>query len=243
MLAESSPKHWGQRTDAMPFINCQSASQTSNRDAYRETFIRHVHRLLQLGYESVVPTRFTDAEEDEITGELCKRMKQLTEEEPSENWMARYAVHDQDPVNKVLDEKTGKMRRGKRRPKLDIRLVNKGRVPNTRFCVEAKRLYRGDSAKAYVKDEGMGAFIGEYYAKGDDGAGMLGYIQTDSIVNWVSKLKAKLSEELNLQKYSGGEIWQLMHFRQGPLHTYRSLHKRPKSGLALEVYHTFFVFC
>jgi len=60
----------------MSSTNNQSGSGTSNRDAYRGSFLRHVHCLLQLGYESLVPTAFTNAEEDDITGEICKRMTQ-----------------------------------------------------------------------------------------------------------------------------------------------------------------------
>ena len=40
-------------TELMPSSPPQPPGQTSNRDAYRETFLRHVHCLLQLGYDNV----------------------------------------------------------------------------------------------------------------------------------------------------------------------------------------------
>ncbi|HWX22455.1 MAG TPA: hypothetical protein VN578_21345 [Candidatus Binatia bacterium] len=227
----------------MASANIQLSGQSSNRDAYRATFLRHVHRLLQLGYESLIPTAYTKAEEDDITGELCKRMKVLTEEQPSEQWMSRYSVHDQDPVNDVVNPETGKVRRGKRRPKLDIRLVGKARVPNTRFCIEAKRLYRSGSITEYTDEEGLGAFVAEYYAKYDDAAGMLGYVQSDSIAHWVEKLENSLAEEASLEKGSRGEIWNLSSFPKGPPSTYLSFHHRTKSGRKLGVFHAFFLFC
>ena len=227
----------------MPSRDTHAADHSSNRDAYRATFLGHVHRLLQLGYESLIPTAFTNAEEDDITGELCKHMKILTEEQPTERWMSQYSVHDQDPVNDEVNPGTGKVRRGKRRPKLDIRLVGKSRVPNTRFCIEAKRLYRSGSLKEYTDDEGLGAFVAEYYAKGDDAAGMLGYVQSGSVAEWLGKLETGLAQQISLEKGSQGEVWKLSRFPKGPPNTYLSFHRRSAAARRLDVFHVFFSFC
>jgi hypothetical protein len=223
--------------------NAPEVNRSTNRDAYRATFLRHVHRLLQLGYESMTPTAFTNAEEDDITGEICKRMKMLTEEQPTERWMSLYSVHDQDPVNDKAHSDTGKVRRGKRRPRLDVRLVSKARMPNAQLCTEAKRLYRSDSAQAYLDDQGLGAFVEEYYAEKDDAVGMLGYVQSGVMSEWIEKLQKKLLEGTHLQKDAVGDTWRLARFRNGPLFTYVSIHYRRKSGRSLEVFHTFFMFC
>lgn len=222
----------------MSLTRNKSSGQTSNRDVYRRTFLRHVHRLLQLGYESLVPTDFTHAEEDDITGKICERMKELTEEKPTEKWMERYSIHDQDPVNKIVDEKTGKIRKGKRRPKLDIRLVSKTRVPNTQFCVEAKRLYCSNSISEYMDDEGLGAFLGDYYAKNDDAAGMLGYVQTDCVADWLVKVQKKLSQNSSVLN-----AWSLSQFQGGPPHTYLTVHRRKSNQRKIEIFHTFFALC
>jgi hypothetical protein len=213
------------------------SGQTANRDIYRRTFLRHVHRLLQLGYESLIPTEFTHAEEDDITGKICERMKELTEVSPTEKWMARYSIHDQDPVNKVTAAQTGKERRGKRRPKLDIRLVCKSRVPNTQFCVEAKRLYCSNSVSEYMDDEGLGAFMGDYYAKDDDAAGMLGYVQTDCVDGWLAKVQKKLSQDSTVVT-----AWGSSKFHGGPPHTYLTVHRRANGDRKIEIFHVFFVF-
>lgn len=222
----------------------QSANGTANRDAFRKSFLLHVHRLLQLGYESLVPEKFADAEEDTITGEICKRMEQLTEETPTEKWMAHFSVHDQKQVNDKLDGngKTGKVRQGKHRPRLDIRLLNQSLIPKPGFCVEAKRLYRSDSVAEYMDDEGVGAFVGGYYAERDDCAGMLGYVQKDSVAEWLPRLEKKLSANTSLQRTQAGQTWQLHAFRRGPVHTYRSLHRRANGAPAMEIFHSLFAF-
>ncbi len=210
--------------------------RTANGPDYRRVFLQHVHCLLQLGYQALPPQNFTTAEEDDITGEICKRMKELTEEKPTEKWMARYSIHDQDPVNDV--KKGKKVRRGKRRPKLDIRLVSKSRIPNTQFCVEAKRLCSSNSMSKYLNDEGLGAFIGCYYAKNDDAAGMLGYVQTKSMAKWLAKVQNKLSNDSSVVT-----AWSLSQFKGGPSETYSTAHSRKGGGSRIEIFHTFLNFC
>jgi hypothetical protein len=215
---------------------------SANRDVYRQAFLGHVHRLLQLGYESLSPATLSTAEEDDITGLLCCRMKQLTEVEPTEHWMTYFSVHDQDPVNDVLDTGREEFRRGKRRPRLDIRLVSKTRIPNTRFCVEAKRLYRSDSLKEYLDREGLEAFVEEYYAKDDDAAGMLGYVQSGGLGDWIAKVQIKLAESVSLRKTAKSETWVSVTFADGPTNTYLSRHYRTKSKSEIDLLHTFFAF-
>jgi hypothetical protein len=217
--------------------------QSSNRDLYREAFLGHVHRLLQLGYEALDPSSFAQSEEDDISGELRRKMQHLTEDAPTEEWMRFFAVHEQDPVNDTLDEATQQPRQGKSRPKVDFRLVAKGSNPNPRFCVEAKRLHRSDSLSKYVDDEGLGAFISEYYAAGDDAAGMLGYVQSDTVAAWLLKLTNQLAREETGLPFAGGLRLIKSRFRNGPLHTYRTRHRRRKTGREIDVFHTFFVFC
>jgi hypothetical protein len=225
----------------IPFRSDQPSGQTTNRDIYRASFLQHVHRLLQASYEAMTSAAFTHAEEDDITGDLCKHMKHLTEEQPTERWMVYFSVHDQDPVNNMNNE-TGELRRGKRRPKLDIRLVSKAQVPNIRFCIEAKRLYRSGSLKEYTGDGGLDAFIEEYYAERDDAVGMLAYVQSASTAAWLAKVEKSLSKKSSLERGSRGEVWLLSRFPKGPADTYLSLHRRGKSGRKLSVFHSFFVF-
>lgn len=219
----------------------QTRGQSENRADYQAAFLQRVHRLLQLAYESLKPADYQKAEEDDITGDLCKRMKHLTEIEPTEKWMSRFSIHDQDPSNDVPAAKTGKPRKGKRRPKIDVRLVCKHRVPNRGYCVEAKRFYNSNSVSEYVNDEGVGAFICGDYAKDDDLGGMIGYIQTDSLQKWLPKIEAKLGAHKSLKRNQDGKAWQTTSFKHGPRVCFKSVHRRD-SGREITLIHVMFQF-
>lgn len=216
--------------------------QTANRDEYRQRFLGHAHQLLQLGYTSLRPAAFSASEEDDITGELCRHMQALTEDVPTKAWMRLYAVDDQKPVHGVVDPTTGKVKLGKRRPKLDIRFVCKGRMPNPRFCIEAKRLYRSDSVAAYMDDEGLGAFVAGYYAADDDAGGMLGYIQCDTAKRWISELERKVAKEPSVVPPNKTAPWLQHTFKGGPMIGYLSRHNRLVGG-PISIYHSLLVFC
>ncbi|MEO5961165.1 MAG: hypothetical protein ABIR80_18820 [Opitutaceae bacterium] len=219
------------------------SGHTSNRDDYRKSFLRHVHCLIQLGYSSLIPTAFSTSEEDDITGELCRHMQILTEETLPEPWMHLYSVHDQSPVHGAIDTHNGPVKRGKRRPKLDIRFVSKCALPNPHFCVEAKRLYRSGSVSSYVNDEGLGAFVAGYYAKEDDAGGMLGYVQTESVIHWQAKLEARLDSEASALTIAAGRKFAAHRFEAGPAHTFMSRHSRTAAAQPIDIFHTLLAFC
>jgi len=72
---------------------------------------------------------------------------------------------------------------------------------------------------------------------------MLGYVQADSVAEWVGKIQNKLSTQPNLEKLHTGAIWQSHVFKGGPKHTYKSLHKRQNDAVTLQAFHTLLVFC
>lgn len=151
--------------------------------------------------------------------------------------MARFSIHDQDPSNDVISEKTGLSRKGKRRPKIDVRIVCKHQIPNRGYCIEAKRLYRSDSVSEYVNDEGVGAFIWGDYAKDDDFGGMLGYIQKGDIADWVPKIDTKLGTVSS----TTSKRLHSVQFKKGPENCYASTHLRD-SGREIELVHVMFRF-
>lgn len=215
----------------------QSRGRSDNRADYQAAFLQRVHQMLQLAYESLTPAVYAHAEEDDITGDLCKHMKHLTEVAPTERWMVRFSIHDQDPSNDVPSSKTGLRRKGKRRPKIDIRIVCKHQSPNRSYCIEAKRLYRRDSVGKYLDDEGLGAFMLGEYAKDDDHAGMVGYVQTGDVRGWISKLGSRAE----LAQGSNGEKWRETKFVRGPQHCYSSIHLRD-SGRQIVIFHVLLPF-
>jgi hypothetical protein len=219
-----------------------SSSSSGNRADYRKAFLGHVHQLLRAGYAALTPSDFTNAEEDDITGELCKHMTYLTEVAPTSRWMARYSIHDQHPVNDVKNEKDGTARRGKRRPRLDIRIVQQTRFPKVSFSIEAKRLYRSDSTADYMDDEGLNAFVQEYYAKDDDACGMLGYVQRATMRDWAAKLEARLAKEPSVIRSVSSAPWCETATETAGVSTYLSRHKRPGTGRPLDIHHMLLLF-
>ncbi len=214
---------------------------SGNRADYQAAFLQRVHRLLQLAYESLTPADYETSEEDDITGDLCRHMNFLTEVAPAERWMARFAVKDQDPSNDVPCAVTGRIRKGKRRPKIDIRIVCKHLTPNRGYCIEAKRLYRSDSVSEYTNDEGVGAFVCGDYATNDDFGGMLGYVQVDAIEKWLPKIESKLQRRPDLQLNRDGKVWGSMNFRRGPKVCFASRHRRD-SGREICLIHVMLAF-
>ncbi len=214
---------------------------SDNRADYQKAFVGRIHQLLQLAYESLDTEAYARSEEDDITGDLCKSMKHLTEVEPSERWMGFYSVHDQDPSNDVVSPKTGQVRKGKRRPKIDVRLVCKLSIPNQAFCIEAKRLYRSDSVSQYVDDEGIGAFVCGEYAQNEDCGGMLGYIQAEDLDHWVSRIEAKLDDDPRVLISSDDKKLSRTRFARGPAESFVSLHRR-NDGRAIVLYHVMLSF-
>jgi hypothetical protein len=226
-----------------PPSSSQPRGHSENQSDYQVAFLRNVHRLLQLAYESLKPGDYQHAEEDDITGDLCKHMKHLTETEPSEKWMSRFSIHDQDPSNDVASAKTGKPRKGKRRPKIDVRLVSKQRLPNQCYWIEAKRFYNSSSVSKYVNDQGIGAFICGEYAKDEKFGGMVGYIQSDSLQTWLPKIETKLrkSKSKSVKRTKDGKALEPITFKRGPRVCFKSIHQR-ESGREITLVHVMFQF-
>lgn len=238
MPAKSSQIRWEER----PIDRMSGSSQNrGNRADYQAAFLGHVHRLIQLAYESLTPANYQASEEDDITGDLCKHMKFLTEDAPTERWMRQFSIHDQDPVNDIKAVKTGQVRKGKRRPRMDIRLVSKSATRTQHFCIEAKRLYRSDSVSEYVDDAGVGAFVCDEYASNDECGGMIGYIQSESSEYWLSKIEKKIRQLASGKKFSDTDVWSEAVFRTGPKICYKSHHRRD-SGNSIVLFHVMLPF-
>ena len=225
----------------VPPLSHKPIRRSGNSADYQAAFLQRVHRLLQLAYESLTPVDYSKAEEDDITGDLCKHLKYLTEVAPTERWMRRFSIHDQDPSNDVLAEKTGLARKGKRRPKIDIRIVCKQQIPNQGYCIEAKRLYRSDSVSEYMNEEGVGAFICGDYAMNDDFGGMIGYVQTGEVNGWVGKIEAKMETCSSLIHQVGKTAWRQTQLSGGPGLCFTSNHRR-ESGRDISIIHVMLAF-
>jgi hypothetical protein len=112
--------------------------------------------------------------------------------------------------------------------------------PRLRFQFEAKRLHRKDSVSEYLGREGLGMFTSGQYAAQHNVAGMLGYVQTETISDWADRINTAMAAD------SGG------YCVRSPMAAVNvtaelpevrvSSHQRASVGRALAVYHAFLTF-
>ena len=156
-------------------------------DLYRPAFVHNCFNLLVRAHRSLKGVSLSSEEEPSITGLLVQRAKDEIESETAESWMEHIEVLDDPPQNDQTD------RLGKKRPRIDLEFVETGRGQRPRFHVEAKRLYRADSAGEYFGASGLGMFLTGSYASRWPSAGMLGYVQTKSCPEWRASIAARFS--------------------------------------------------
>ena len=113
----------------------------------------------------------------------------------------------------------------------------------TRFCFEAKRLGKHHRVGKYLGEKGTGCFLCGAYARDDDQAGMLGYVQAGTPQQWADKIEAELRK--NPSRYSVPEHGQFgsVQIVDGLDHTYRSSHERLSVGRPVSIFHTLLPLC
>ncbi|MFZ0962866.1 MAG: hypothetical protein WAO35_18515 [Terriglobia bacterium] len=199
---------------------------------YRLAFIRNCYILVLRGYEVIKAEDLSQAEETSITGELVRGMREALESERAEPWMQLFEVLD-DPPQNVPD------RLGRSRPRVDIefvRLSGRGRRP--RFHIEAKRLYQSDSVKEYFGDGGLGCFIVGRYAAQEATGGMLGYVQTDTTLEWLGRLRTGFAKRTDTLRVALGTTLAEAEGFQDIAPLLNSYHGREPATLGqIEIFH------
>ena len=197
----------------------QPGDTSDNSAELREVFVRRVHRLIQLGYERLTPAAYAKTQEPAITGELVDAIDGVLSD-CAEDWMIAFSVHDDPPVN------DGR-RKGKQRKRVDLRIDSGSFRPRARFRFEAKRLGKGHPVTVYLGSEGLGCFLRGDYAREEDHAGMLGYVQSGELDRWGEKIAAALNQaatkyDVDLSLPFGPIALSSTH----SLRSYQSKHKR-----------------
>ena len=174
----------------------RSGPPSAVRRVYLDSFVRHVQQLFTKAFSAIDRRDLARSEETVVTGRLVDAMRTVISAADAPAWASRLAVHEDRPLS-------GGPAEGKRRPRIDIEIERVERGPRPCFQIESKRLHRADSVAEYVGVEGLGAFLDGTYASGHTRAGMLGYVQTDTITSWVDKIRAKLSAARKTQSIAG----------------------------------------
>ncbi len=212
-----------------------AAGRSANAPDYRRSLIERAHQLIAIGYERLNPAESRTAAEPEITGILVAAIREVFDDPASAEWVDHFDVHDDPPVDDGL-------RRGKHRSRLDIKFVSAKHRPRQAFSFEAKRLDQRHSSGAYLGAEGLGCFLSGKYARDEEDAGMLGYVQSDGRSDWAARIGQKLEEEPQRYAVLAGGSWHRHHLADGPDHCYRSRHSRRSLKQPIDVYHTLLSF-
>ena len=114
--------------------------------------------------------------------------------------------------------------------------------PRTRFSFEAKRLGKAHPVSRYLGDEGMGCFLSGAYARDDDQAGMLGYVQSETPPRWADRIGAELRKNPSCYNMPEHGQFSSVEIVDGLDHTYRSNHDRPSVGRRVSIFHTLLEF-
>ena len=150
------------------------------REIYQGKLRKHAHTLIDMGYRKLNRQDYAASQEEDITGELVKSIRQVLECDSPPPWGIYYAVHDDPPLNV-----SGKQ--GKHRPRVDIEFERTHPGPRPRFRLEAKRLRKGQDVSSYLGPDGLGCFTSGKYPLTHPEAGMIGYIQSDDESTWVEQ--------------------------------------------------------
>lgn len=210
-----------------------SQGRPDGTPAYRRSFIHHVCHLVARGYGSLDRRSISNKAEPAITGKLVDGIRGFLDSPTAPSWVGHYFVSDE---HNISDEK----REGKHRVRVDIEIESSRRRPRPRFQFEAKRLRRDDSksVSSYLGKDGLGCFLTGRYAGGEEVAGMLGYVQSDTVSAWAGQIHEKLCEQRGHYQLTAS-CRGLQRDRPEPAleASYRSSHYRQKSDI--EIYHIF----
>lgn len=197
----------------------------------RLAFIGNVHRLLALGYARLDTRKYHEADENLLTQDLAVALRKVTEDIHAPRWASQFSIHEKRRQN-------DSQRQGNDRFELDIVFERTERGAHPCFVIEAKRLGPAHPVRIYLGPEGLGAFISCEYAEDYDDAGMLAYVQSETLSDWCDALESKLAVSPGKYSVEATGTWQPHIFRGGPPATYRSRHKRSTGHKPITIYHT-----
>lgn len=218
----------------MQSSRAQPGSSSSNSAYLRRVFVRHVHQLVQLGYDRLTPSVYERAEEPSITGDLVEAIDNVLSER-GEPWMTKFSVHDDPPVNDG-------QRKGKRRKRVDLRIDSGAFRPRARFRFESKRLGKRHTVKVYLGAEGLGCFLRGDYGREEDQAGMLGYVQSGNLGAWGNRIAQELAKTPALYAVDPETPFSLRATRSTASQAYHSRHHRTAVGRPILIDHILLTF-
>ncbi|MCK4659073.1 MAG: hypothetical protein KAV82_06080 [Phycisphaerae bacterium] len=202
---------------------------------YDRAFRMQVHQLIKMGYDRMAAASYAAVDELEITQDLRSAIQDVLNDPRSGKWVDAYFLCEDFLVE------DGE-RRGKKRLKVDIVFEATEQRPRPRFSFEAKRLGKTHPVSIYLGAKGMGCFLSGAYARDDDQAGMLGYVQSETPPRWADRIEAELRKDPSCYSMPEHGQFSSVGIVDGLDHTYRSNHDRPCVGRRVSIFHTLLQF-
>lgn len=218
-----------------PSVRDQGEDRAEDAADIRRVFVNRVHQVLQEGYDRLDAAAHAGTPEPAITGRLVEAMEAFLKDMAAPDWADYFSVHDDPPVN------DGE-RFGKDRNRIDIKVRASRPRPGTTFSFEAKRLARGYTVSKYLGPEGLGCILCGDYARGEDEAGMIGYVQDDDAAYWAGEIEETIKADPAAHEVDGAGWWKPHTFASGPRHVFVSVHARKAVGRPVVVYHSLLIF-
>jgi hypothetical protein len=204
---------------------------------YQKAFRRKVFKLLKMGYDRLDAASFKNSEEEDITGEIVRKINEIRENRGSPPWVRFLVVHEELRINEPT-------RKGKRRKRVDIEFEWVCHGPRQRYPFEAKRLcVNTHPIGEYVGTAGLGEFLSGNYAPDRIEAGMIGYVQSNTPKSWAAKAQKKFEKEPEIIQACSDGNWTNITIIGGLEHCFRSKHHRVTEKRPITLYHVFLIFC
>ena len=203
---------------------------------YQIAFRKKVFALLNMGYSRLEPKIFKEAQEEEITGEIVREMNEVLVGRSAPKWASFIAVHEDPRINSPR-------RKGKNRKKADIEFEYVRHHNRPRYPFEAKRLCTNSHpVGVYLGPEGLGEFISGNYAYDKNEAGMLGYIQSNTVETWASKIEKNFHDQAERIMVCPDGCWGDVRIISELSDCYRSKHNRSPEIGPITIYHALLIF-
>jgi hypothetical protein len=196
----------------------------------------HIHQLLAWGHTNALAQIEHSSQEDDITGYIVEAIGDKLRDPACPKWGEQYAVKENNPVR-------GRGRKGKHRKRPDI-IFECTKHGRPEFVFEAKPICIGKHPVSnYLNEEALQRFVRSEYAPEYHEAGMLGYVQSHTVLDWVTWIKKAIDADS-----SGANALHLKPPQRAASvivdfpHEWVSVHERD-NGTSIAIYHILLKCC
>jgi hypothetical protein len=203
----------------------------SHFQPWKVAFRKNAHLLISAGYTAGRDKIESDEQNEEhITEFIVCGIKDWMRRRDRPSWCKYYSVHEETPVSREGSH-------GKSRPRTDIFVELTSRLERPEYVFEAKRLRtNGYGASRYTGLDGMGCFTEGIYASGYHEAAMLGYVQSNTLLEWKERVKKSITEK-EASLYLKSPQYDEVVIAEFPLEWVSEHERHNGKGRSIRIYH------